>query len=98
MNKKTECHEAFGFSRFHAAVAAENSLGLDNRDDLAVLDELDLAVLEREEREVAALADVLAGVDLRTALADDDGASLEGLTVISLDAKILRVGIATVAG
>ena len=76
----------------------ENSLGLDNRDDLAVLDELDLAILEREEREVAALANVLAGVDLRTALADDDGASLEGLTVISLDAKILRVGIATVAG
>ena len=75
-----------------------NILGLDNRDNLAVLDELDLAVLEREERKVTTLTNILTGVDLRTALADDDGASLEELTVISLDTKILRVGIATVAG
>ena len=34
------------------------ALGLHDRNDPAVLYELDLAVLQREEREVAALADV----------------------------------------
>ena len=74
------------------------ALGLHDRNDPAVLDELDLAVLQREEREVAALADVLAGMDLRAALADDDGACLEKLPVVGLDAKVLRVGVAAVAG
>ena len=55
-------------------------------------------VLEGEEGEVAALADVLAGMDLGSALADDDGAGLEELAVIRLDAEILRVGVASVAG
>ena len=73
-------------------------LGLDDRYDLAVLDELHLAVLEGEESEVAALADVLTGVNLCSALADDDGAGLEELAVIRLDAEILRVGVASVAG
>ena len=86
------------FFSFYKPRMRLNVLGLDNRNDLAVLDELDLAVLEREKREVTTLTNILAGVDLRTALADDDGASLEELTVISLDTKILRVGIATVAG
>ena len=86
------------FLLFTNRKCGKNVLGLNNRDDLAVLDELNLAVLERKKREVTTLTDILAGVDLRAALADDDGASLEKLTVISLDAKILRVGIATVAG
>ena len=73
-------------------------LGLDDRYDLAVLGELHLAVLEGEEGEVAALADVLAGMNLGSALADDDGAGLEELAVIRLDAEILRVGVASVAG
>ena len=75
-------------------------LGLDRNDcdDLAVLDELHLALLESEEREVAATTDVGAGVDLGAALAHDDGTGLEKLTIISLDAKVLRVGIASVTG
>ncbi len=70
--------------------------GFNDRDDLAVLDEFHLAVLEGEEGEVATLTDVLSGVDLRAALADDDGAGLESLAVVSLDAEILRIGIAAV--
>ena len=70
----------------------------DDGDDLAVLDELHLAVLKGEEREVTALADVLAGMNLRAALADDDRAGLEELAVVGLDAEVLRIGIATVTG
>ena len=71
--------------------------GLDDGDDLAVLDELHLAVPEGEESEVAALPDVLAGMDLRAALADDDGAGLEELSVVGLDAEVLRIRVAAVA-
>ena len=70
----------------------------DNRDDLAVLDELHLTLLEGEEREVTTTTDIGAGVDLGTALTNDNRTSLEKLTVIRLDAKVLRVGIASVAG
>ena len=75
-------------------------LGLDrdNRDDLAVLDELHLALLESEEREIATAADVGAGMDLGTALTDDDRACLEKLAVIRLDAEVLGVGVASVTG
>ena len=75
-------------------------LGLDRNDcdDLAVLDELHLALLESEEREVAATSDVGAGVDLCTALTDDDRAGLEKLAIVRLDAEVLRVGIASVTG
>ena len=78
----------------------ETLLGLDRNDcdDLAVLDELHLALLESEEREVATASDIGAGMDLGTALADDDRAGLEKLTVIRLDAEVLGVGIASVAG
>ena len=74
-----------------------------DRDDRRVLagllgDELHLAVLEGEKREVTTTADVGAGVDLRAALADDDGTGLEELAVVSLDTEILRVRVATVAG
>ena len=65
--------------------------GLDDRDDLAVLDELHFAVLQGEEREVATLSDILAGMDLCASLADDDRAGREGLPVIGLYAEILRV-------
>ena len=70
--------------------------GFDDGDELAVLDEFHLAVLKGEKREVAAETDVLAGMDLRAALADDDGTGLEKLTVISLDTEILRIGVAAV--
>ena len=72
--------------------------GFDDGDELAVLDEFHLAVLKGEKREVAAETDVLAGMDLRAALADDDRAGLQELAVVGLDAEVLRIGIATVTG
>ena len=68
-----------------------------DRSDLAVLYELHLAVLEGEQREVAAAPDVGAGMDLGAALADDDRAGLEELAVVRLDAEVLGVGVAAVA-
>ena len=71
------------------------------RDDghLAVhLVELDDAGLEREERPIAADADILAGVQLAAALADNDGAGEHGLTAENLHPKTLGVAFAPVAG
>ena len=83
-----------------SSISAYALLGIygDNRDDLAVLDELHLAVLEGEKREVAAAADVCTGMDLGAALADDDRAGLESLAVVCLDAEKLRVRVAAVTG
>src|SRR5688572_18472639 len=61
--------------------------------DLAAL-ELDLAILEREDRVVGAQADVEAGLKLGAALADDDRAGLHDLPAPDLDAAILRVAVA----
>ena len=61
-----------------------------NRDLLAILVlalELHDAVHEGEERVVLTLADVDAGVDLRSALSDEDVAGQNKLTVGSLGAK-----------
>src|SRR5689334_20715395 len=65
--------------------------------DLAAL-EFDLAVLEGEQRVVGANADVEAGAELSSTLADDDGAGGNGLAAVRLDAEVLRVGVAAVAG
>lgn len=69
---------------------------LDNRHNLAVLDEFDFAIFEGEECVIASTADILAGMDLRTALANDDRTGLESLSIICFDAEILGVGIASV--
>ena len=83
-----------------SAISGDTLLGVcgNDRHDLAILDELPLAVLEGEEREVAAAADVGAGMDLGAALADDDRAGLEGLAIVGLDAEKLRVRVAAVTG
>ena len=93
---KKETAEAVPFS----VLSGKALLGLDgnNRDDLAVLDKLHFTLLEGEEREVATASDICAWMDLGTALTDDDGTSLEKLAVIRLDAKVLGVGISSVAG
>ena len=49
----------------------------------------DNAVLHGKERIVAALADVGAGMDFRAALADEDIAGQNKLTISSLGAKTL---------
>ena len=55
------------------------------------------AVNERKQRVVGALPDVVAGMPLRAALANDDVAGLHGLAAVLLHAAILRIRIATVA-
>src|SRR4051812_28287757 len=69
-------------------------------DDLATAAsaELHRAGLEREQGVVAATADVLAGVEVGAALADEDLAGLDDLAAEALDAEALRVGVTTVAG
>src|SRR5262249_46326241 len=57
----------------------------------------DLAVDEREERVVLTEADVLASVERRTDLADDDAAGGDVLAAEDLHATALRRRIATVA-
>src|SRR2546430_2305830 len=60
--------------------------------------ELDRTRLQGEQRVVAATADVDAGVELGAALADQDLTGLDHLAAVALDAEVLGIGIATVAG
>src|SRR5205807_8345454 len=73
-------------------------LGVEDVDELPALAgaELDLAGGQGEERVVAALADVLAGVNARAPLADDDRASVHLATVEHLHTQALGLGIAAV--
>ena len=59
--------------------------------------ELDLAVLEREQRIIAADPDVEAGGELGPALPDDDGTGRDSLTTISFDPAILSIAVAAVS-
>src|SRR5262245_14049454 len=56
------------------------------------------AVDQREEREVAAHADVRAGVDARAALPDEDVAGAHLLARVDLDPAPLPLAVAPVAG
>src|SRR3712207_5181439 len=60
--------------------------------------ELHLSHDHAEDRVVAAEADVLARMELRAALADDDLARRHELAVKPLDAQHLRVAVAAVLG
>ena len=51
---------------------------------------------QREQRVVAAAADVVAGVEVGAALADDDLAGVDQLAAEALDAEALGVGVAAV--
>src|SRR5690606_34123586 len=62
------------------------------------LPELDLAVDKAEQGVVLALADVLARVELRAALAHEDRSGGDLAASEGLHAEALSVGIATVAG
>src|SRR4029453_4693416 len=71
----------------------------DARDLLLVLalgHELDLAGHEREQRVILADADIDAGMDDRSALADDDAAGVDRLLAVGLDAEALGFRIAAV--
>ena len=56
------------------------------------------AILQREERPIAADADVLAWMQLGSALADDDGTGENRFTAETFNAESLWVSGATVAG
>lgn len=72
-----------------------------NADFLAILAhslELDVAVDESEEGVIRTLADVVAGMNVGSALSDKDIACENELTVASLDAESLGLGITAVLG
>src|SRR4051795_2595647 len=71
----------------------------DDVDELATLAEAELhrAVRLREQGVVAALADVLAGVEPGPALAHDDRARVHVGAAVDLHAEPLGVGVTTVA-
>ena len=58
----------------------------------------DRSGLQRVERVVLATTDKVAGLEVRTALANDDGPRLGELAAIELDPAELRVGIASILG
>ena len=60
--------------------------------------EMDGSLGQGEEGVVPSASDVVAGAELRSALADDDTARRHVLAAEDLDAEILGVGIAPVAG
>src|SRR5688572_11338388 len=60
--------------------------------------ELDLAVLQREDRVIAAQADIEAGMELGASLADDDGAGGDELPAVDFDSSVLCIAVATVLG
>ena len=60
--------------------------------------ELDLAVNECEQGVVAADPDVVARMDVRASLADQNVAGQNELTVCALDAEALGLGVTTVLG
>jgi hypothetical protein len=74
------------------------SLAGNNRHATVGLVVLHHAVFQREERPVAADADVLAWMKLGAALADDDRTGENGLTAETFNAQSLRFAGATVTG
>ena len=70
----------------------------DDRNAAVRLVELNDAVLQREEREVAALSDVLTGMQFGAALTDNDGTSEHGLPAEPFYAEPLRFAGPAVAG
>src|SRR4051812_14935229 len=75
-------------------------LARDDRDDSAAaqMPELDGACGSREQRVVAAAADVEARVEVGAALANEDLAGLDDLATETLHTESLRVGVTPVAG
>ena len=72
-----------------------------NRDLFAVLAhalELYLAVYESEQGVVLTLTNVGAGMDLSSALSDEDISGQDELTVCSFDTKTLRLTVTAVLG
>jgi hypothetical protein len=83
--------------RLGAKLVAGGRGGGDDVHPAALLLELHVAIDQCEEGPIAASADVLAGVILRAALADDDAAGRDEFAAEGFDAQTLRMTVATVA-
>jgi hypothetical protein len=74
--------------------------GFRDRNDLhgslGFLVEFDVTVAQGEDGEIAAEADVLARMNVRTALSDDDAASGDELTAVGFDSTHFRFAVAAV--
>src|SRR5262245_56997448 len=89
-----------GVARGQGRGRLDRCLGVD-ADLLAVLSgvlEADLSADEREQGVIAPHANVVARLDSRASLTNDDRAGQHGLTVAALDTKSLASAIATVSG
>lgn len=64
----------------------------------STLGELDGTLAQSEQGVVLAAADVLAGVEVGATLTNDDVAGDNMLAAVTLHAKALRTGIATITG
>src|SRR5579864_4693426 len=84
-----------GFSWASASPSAS-----DDVDDLTPAPgaELHLTLGQSEQRVVAAPTHVVAGMEMRAALADDDLTGLDRLTAERLHAEALGIGVTAVAG
>src|SRR5690606_40698836 len=82
------------------ALRSRSGLSSDDADRLAATlgAELDGTGGQREQGVVLATADVVTGVELRAALADEDLARVDELAAEALDAEALGVGVAAVPG
>ncbi len=65
---------------------------------LAVTLKLDFTVDQSIQSVIGADADIIAGMDMRTALTDEDGACKNCLAIASLGAESLGFGVTTVTG
>src|SRR5690625_3598600 len=83
-----------------SVAVCRSGLGSDHADRLAAAlgAELDGAGRQGEQGVVLAAADVVTGMELRAALADEDLARVDELAAETLDAEALRVGVAAVPG
>jgi hypothetical protein len=93
-------YKGSGFHRFCPSTNSEKLLshfgeGL-HCHDLAVLLELNNAVNQRKEREIATAANICTRCKLRATLADDNRAGGDNLTGVTLDTETLRIAVAAI--
>jgi hypothetical protein len=72
-------------------------LSRNNADTTVLFVELDGAVTERKQRKVTTATNVTAGMELGSALTNNDAAGTDQLTAESLYTQILRVAVPTVS-
>ena len=89
-------HGERGPSRAWPGLGRRGGRGIDVNAPIAAV-KADVAVGKGEEGVVASHADIVAGVELGAALADEDGSGEDELSAVPLHPKTLAVAVATVA-